>query len=137
MKKLYGAVAIWRRVRSGFRRARCRSRRADRTRTERAHIRTADIHGTRRKARRPARAIQEPHDAHLQEARDREHRVLRAASLQNEVAPPRREAADQDWAAFQKDPEWQKVANESQVNGKIVAKVERVFLNATDYSPMK
>ena len=48
-----------------------------------------------------------------------------------------REAADQDWAAFQKDPEWQKVANESQVNGKIVAKVERVFMNATDYSPMK
>ena len=38
---------------------------------------------------------------------------------------------------FQKDPEWQKVANESQVNGKIVAKVESVFLDATDYSPMK
>ena len=53
------------------------------------------------------------------------------------IAHPSREAADQDWAAFQKDPEWQKVANESQVNGKIVAKVERVFLNATDYSPMK
>jgi hypothetical protein len=53
------------------------------------------------------------------------------------IAHPSREAADQDWAAFQKDPEWQKVANESQVNGKIVAKVERVFLNATDYSPLK
>ncbi|HET9569756.1 MAG TPA: NIPSNAP family protein [Vicinamibacterales bacterium] len=53
------------------------------------------------------------------------------------IAHPSREAADQDWAAFQKDPEWQKVANESQVNGKIVAKVERVFMNATDYSPMK
>ena len=53
------------------------------------------------------------------------------------IAHPSREAADQDWAAFQKDPEWQKVANESQVNGKIVAKVERIFMNATDYSPMK
>ena len=53
------------------------------------------------------------------------------------IAHPSRESADQDWAAFQKDPEWQKVANESQVNGKIVAKVERVFMNATDYSPMK
>ena len=48
-----------------------------------------------------------------------------------------REAAKENWSAFQKDPEWQKVANESQKNGKIVAKVESVFLDATDYSPMK
>jgi NIPSNAP len=48
-----------------------------------------------------------------------------------------REAAKANWAAFQADPEWQKVANESQKNGKIVAKVESVFLDPTDYSPMK
>jgi len=53
------------------------------------------------------------------------------------IAHPSREAAKQNWAEFQKDPEWQKVANESQVNGKIVAKVESVFLDATDYSPLK
>jgi hypothetical protein len=53
------------------------------------------------------------------------------------LAHPSREAADRNWAAFGKDPEWQKVAQETQVNGKIVAKVDRVFLNATDYSPMK
>jgi len=53
------------------------------------------------------------------------------------IAHPSREAAKQNWAAFQKDPEWQKVAQESQVNGKIVAKVDSVFLDATDYSPMK
>ena len=53
------------------------------------------------------------------------------------IAHPSREAAKENWAAFQKDPEWQKVANESQVNGKIVAKVESVFLDATDYSPLK
>jgi hypothetical protein len=29
------------------------------------------------------------------------------------------------------------VAQETQVNGKIVAKVDRIFLNATDYSPIK
>ena len=50
---------------------------------------------------------------------------------------PSREAAKQNWAAFQKDPEWQKVANESQVNGKIVARVESVFMDATDYSAIK
>src|SRR5262245_14685246 len=48
-----------------------------------------------------------------------------------------REQAKANWAAFQADPEWQKVAQESQVNGKIVAKVESVFMDATDYSPMK
>ena len=48
-----------------------------------------------------------------------------------------RDAAKANWAAFQADPEWQKVANESQKNGKIVAKVESVFLDPTDYSPMK
>ena len=53
------------------------------------------------------------------------------------IAHKSREAAKENWAAFQKDPEWQKVANESQVNGKIVAKVESVFLDATDYSPLK
>jgi hypothetical protein len=53
------------------------------------------------------------------------------------LAHPSREAADKNWAAFGKDPEWQQVAQETQVNGKIVAKVDRVFLNPTDYSPMK
>jgi hypothetical protein len=53
------------------------------------------------------------------------------------IAHPSREAAKADWAAFQADPEWQKVASESQKNGKIVAKVESVFLDPTDYSPMK
>ena len=53
------------------------------------------------------------------------------------LAHKSREAADQSWAAFQKDPEWQKIATESQVNGKIVAGVQRVFLDPTDYSPMK
>ena len=53
------------------------------------------------------------------------------------IAHPSREAAKANWAAFQADPEWQKVANESQKNGKIVAKVESVFLDPTDYSPMK
>ena len=53
------------------------------------------------------------------------------------ISHPSREAAKKNWEAFGKDPEWQKVAQESQVNGKIVAKVESVFLDPTDYSPMK
>jgi hypothetical protein len=48
-----------------------------------------------------------------------------------------REAAKKNWADFQADPEWQKVSAESQVNGRIVSKVVSVFMDSTDYSPMK
>jgi hypothetical protein len=53
------------------------------------------------------------------------------------IAHPSREAAKASWAAFAADPEWKKVSAESQVNGRIVEKVESVFLDATDYSPIK
>jgi hypothetical protein len=48
-----------------------------------------------------------------------------------------REAAKKSWAAFGADPEWQKVAKESQVNGKIVAGITSVYMDATDYSPIR
>ena len=53
------------------------------------------------------------------------------------LAHKSRDAAKASWAAFQNDPEWKKVSSESQVNGRIVAKVDSVFLTATDYSPLK
>ena len=53
------------------------------------------------------------------------------------LAHPSREAAKKNWADFQADPEWQKVSAESQVNGRIVSKVESVFMDPTDYSPIK
>jgi hypothetical protein len=48
-----------------------------------------------------------------------------------------RDAAAASWAAFREDPEWQRVAEESQVDGRIVEKVESLFLEATDFSPLK
>jgi len=53
------------------------------------------------------------------------------------LAHPSRETAKQHWAEFVSDPEWKKVAAESEANGKIVSKVESVFVDATDYSPLK
>jgi NIPSNAP protein len=50
---------------------------------------------------------------------------------------PSREAAKKAWADFSADEEWKKVSAESQVNGRIVSKVESVFGDPTDYSPMK
>jgi hypothetical protein len=42
-------------------------------------------------------------------------------------------ARDAEWAAFQVDPEWVKTRTEMNVG----TQVESVFMNATDYSPMK
>ncbi len=53
------------------------------------------------------------------------------------LAHDSREAADTSWASFIADPEWQRVAEESQVDGRIIEKLERVFLDPTDYSQMK
>lgn len=46
-----------------------------------------------------------------------------------------REAAKESWKAFSADPEWKEVAKASEANGKIVAKVESVFLEQASYSP--
>jgi hypothetical protein len=53
------------------------------------------------------------------------------------IAHESREAAVKNWAAFRADPEWQKVNADSNANGQIVLKVESVFADATDYSPLK
>jgi hypothetical protein len=51
------------------------------------------------------------------------------------LAYPNREARDASWRSFMADPAWQAVQKESEANGKIVAKVESVFLKEADFSP--
>ena len=46
-----------------------------------------------------------------------------------------RDAAKASWKAFSEDPEWKEVAKASEANGKIVAKVESTYVEATDYTP--
>jgi hypothetical protein len=53
------------------------------------------------------------------------------------VAFPDREAAKKSWAEFREDPEWKKVQQESEVDGKLVNKVDSVFMDPTDYSPIQ
>ncbi len=48
-----------------------------------------------------------------------------------------RDAAKKSWDAFRNDPDWVKARTASEVNGKLTDKVESVFLEPTDYSPMK
>jgi hypothetical protein len=51
------------------------------------------------------------------------------------LAYPSREARDEDWKAFGEDPEWRAVVAMSEAGGKLVTKVDSVFMTMTDYSP--
>ncbi|APZ95338.1 NIPSNAP family protein [Fuerstiella marisgermanici] len=49
-----------------------------------------------------------------------------------------RDAAKESWDAFRNDPEWQKVAKESQKDGDFLReRPESVYMKATDYSAIK
>jgi hypothetical protein len=48
-----------------------------------------------------------------------------------------RSAADAAWREFAADPEWQKVKTESEKDGPLTTKIDRLFMSATDYSPLK
>ncbi len=53
------------------------------------------------------------------------------------LAHPSREEAKKNWSEFMKDPEWVKVAADSEANGKIVSHVESVFMDPADFSKLK
>ena len=49
-----------------------------------------------------------------------------------------RKQADLNWKAFGQDPEWEKIARESQVDGKLLARPpERLYLKALEFSPLR
>ena len=54
------------------------------------------------------------------------------------MAYPSREAREASWKAFQADPEWQRVAAESQADGiRLAEKVESRYMVPTDFSPVQ
>jgi hypothetical protein len=53
------------------------------------------------------------------------------------LAFPSRQAAEASWKAFRDDPDWKAAREASEKDGKLVNRVESVFLNPTDYSPIK
>lgn len=48
---------------------------------------------------------------------------------------PSLSARDTSWKYFMADPVWQKVAKDSELDGKILVKVESAYLKLTDFSP--
>ncbi len=53
------------------------------------------------------------------------------------LAHPSREAARESWSNFNSDPEWRTVARESQLDGRLITGLVSVFLDPTDFSPMR
>ena len=53
------------------------------------------------------------------------------------LAHESREGAKQSWAKFRDDSEWKSIRETSEAAGPIVAKVESVFVNPLDFSPLK
>ena len=53
------------------------------------------------------------------------------------LAHDSRDAAKKSWDAFRADPDWLKARSESEADGKIVDKVESVYMEATDFSALK
>lgn len=60
---------------------------------------------------------------------------LKGKTLFYIIAHASRETATANWQAFRNDPEWQKVQQASEANGKLVEKVDSTFLVLTDFSP--
>jgi NIPSNAP len=50
---------------------------------------------------------------------------------------PSRQEAEKNWAAFQADPERQKVKAESEANGKLVDHIDHYFMDPTSFSALK
>lgn len=53
------------------------------------------------------------------------------------LAHPSRAAADANWQAFMADSEWQEVFEASRVDGPLIAGLERLYLEPTDFSPIR
>jgi len=51
------------------------------------------------------------------------------------ISAPSKAARDKSFKEFGADPDWKKVAAESEKNGRLVNKFESTFLTVTDYSP--
>lgn len=50
---------------------------------------------------------------------------------------PSRAEADKNWAAFQNDPEWKQVVADTEKDGRLATKVERVWMSPTAFSKLK
>ena len=92
-----------------------------------------------------ARPLPRPHQQAVREARHDDHRLLERRPIRKEAErssstsspSPARKRPTRVGRRSRHDPEWKEAKAESEKDGKLVKKVESVFLNPTDYSPIK
>ena len=60
---------------------------------------------------------------------------LKGRTLVYILEHPSRAAATENWKSFQADPEWVKVKDESEANGKLVEKIDSTYMARTEFSP--
>jgi uncharacterized protein YbaA (DUF1428 family) len=53
------------------------------------------------------------------------------------VAHPSEEAAKANWTAFVNDPKWKQVSTDSEKDGKIIEKIESIFMTPTSFSTIR
>ena len=53
------------------------------------------------------------------------------------LAYPSKEAREKSWKAFREDPDWVAAKTASETDGPLVEKVEEIYLNPTEFSPIK
>jgi hypothetical protein len=63
--------------------------------------------------------------------------ALSQTTLVYVMAYPNREAARKAWADFSSDPDWKQVTAASDAEGLKVLRAQSMFVNPTDFSPMK
>ena len=112
-----------------------------------ARVRDAHVLYGAWQARGLAGPLSQPHGQALREARHDEHRLLGACEREDRAAVgqhlgyilayPSLEARQKSWDGFMADPDWNAARNESEKNGKLLEKIDSVFLKATDYSAIK
>jgi hypothetical protein len=76
----------------------------------------------------PERPIFERHGMHCVALKGRQFIYI--------VRHKSRAIADQNWKAFQSDPEWVKLKAETEANGPLVEKHDITFMSLTDFSPV-
>jgi hypothetical protein len=53
------------------------------------------------------------------------------------LAYPSKEAREKSWNAFREDPDWVAAKKASETDGPLVEKVDQIYLNPTEFSPIK
>jgi hypothetical protein len=53
------------------------------------------------------------------------------------IAHSSEEAAKSNWTGFINDPKWKQVAADSEKDGKIVEKIESIFMTPTSFSTIR